>query len=83
MVLARGQVLKKAVPTDPRIVVDTVGEVAISRLADRSDVDLVEISSLRFWRHERHHHPAFEPAYHRFGSGENGFVLLKRFEGVS
>jgi hypothetical protein len=70
-----------AMPTDPRIVVDTVGEVAISRLAERSDVDLVEISSLHFWRYERHHHPAFEPAYHRFRSGEKGFHLVKRFEG--
>jgi hypothetical protein len=70
-----------AVPTDPRIGVDTVGEVAISRLAERSDDSLVEISSLHFWRHERHHHPAFEPAYYRFRSGENGFRLVKRFEG--
>jgi hypothetical protein len=30
VVLARGQALEKADPTDPRIVVDTVGEVAIS-----------------------------------------------------
>jgi hypothetical protein len=41
----------------------------------------VEISSLHFWRWERHRHPAFDPAYQRFRAGEEGFHLVKSFEG--
>ncbi len=70
-----------AIPTDPRIAVNAVGEVWISRLAARNDFDLVELSSLHFWRYERHHHPAFDPAYRSFRSGKRGFHLVKRFEG--
>ena len=70
-----------AVPNDPRIAVDTAGEVWISRLAERVDFDLVEISSLHFWRYERHRHPAFDPAYRHFRAGERGFHLVQRFEG--
>jgi hypothetical protein len=36
---------------------------------------------LHFWRYERHRHPAFDPAYQRFRSGEQGFHLVKSFEG--
>ena len=46
----------------------------------RSDFDVVEITSLLCWRHERHRHPAFLPAYDRFRSGATGFHLIKRFE---
>jgi len=70
-----------AVPTDPRIVVNAVGEIWISQLATRTDFDLVEISSMQFWRHERHRHPAFDPAYHQFRIGERGLHLVKAFEG--
>ena len=37
-----------AVPTDPRIVVNAVNEVWISKLATRTDFDLVEITSMHF-----------------------------------
>jgi hypothetical protein len=67
-------------PTDPRISVQSANEVWISRLASRDDFDLVEISSLHYWRYERHRHPAFEPAYHRFRAGERGLYLVKAFE---
>jgi 4-amino-4-deoxy-L-arabinose transferase-like glycosyltransferase len=70
-----------AIPTDPRIVVDAVNEVWISHLVDRGDVeDLVEITSMLYWRHERHRHPAFLPEYRRFRAGEKGFHLVKRFD---
>jgi hypothetical protein len=69
-----------AIPTDPRIVVNAVNEVWISRLAARDDFDLVEISSMHYWRHERHRHPAFDPEYRRFRAGEKGFRLIKRFD---
>jgi len=70
-----------AIPTNPRIPVDAVNEVAISRLSERPNIDLVEISSLHYWRYQRHHHPAFEPAYYRFRTGAKGFRLVKTFEG--
>jgi hypothetical protein len=70
-----------ALPTDPRIVVNAVGEVWISKLATRNDFDLVEISSLHFWRYERHRHPAFDPAYRNFRAGERGFHRVKSFAG--
>jgi hypothetical protein len=69
-----------AIPTDPRIVVDAANEVWISHLADRGDVDLVEITSMHYWRHERHRHPAFLPEYQRFREGEKGYHLVKRFD---
>ncbi len=69
-----------AIPADPRILVTAVNEIWISKLASRHDFDLVEISSMHFWRHERHRHPAFDPAYRRFRAGEKGFHLVKRFE---
>jgi hypothetical protein len=70
-----------ALPNDPRIGVIALNEASITKLAGRADFDLVEITSLLYWRYQRHHHPAFEPAYHRFRSGETGFRLVKRFEG--
>jgi len=69
-----------AIPTDPRIRVVPANEVWISRLAGRTDFDMVEISSLHFWRYERHRHPAFDPAYRSFRAGEKGFHLVKAFE---
>jgi 4-amino-4-deoxy-L-arabinose transferase-like glycosyltransferase len=69
-----------AIPTDPRIVVDAVNEAWISHLPDRGKFDLVEITSMHYWRHERHRHPAFEPEYRRFRAGEKGFHLVKRFD---
>jgi Dolichyl-phosphate-mannose-protein mannosyltransferase len=68
-----------AIPTDPRIRVIPVNEVWISRLAGRTDFDVVEISSMHFWRYERHHQPAFDPAYRSFRHGERGFHLVKAF----
>jgi hypothetical protein len=70
-----------ALPTDPRAVVHVVGEVWISRLAGRDDADLVEISGMHFWRHDRHRHHAFYPAYQSFRAGEKGFHRVKVFEG--
>ena len=70
-----------AIPTDPRIRVVPANEVWISRLAGRSDFDMVEISSLHFWRYERHRHPAFDPAYRSFRAGQKGFHLVKAFDG--
>ncbi len=69
-----------ALPTDPRIVINSVNEVWISKLASRDDFDLVEISSLQFWRYERHRHPAFYPAYQQFRAGKRGLHLVKAFE---
>ncbi len=69
-----------AIPTDPRILVNAVNEVWISKLATRDDFDLVEITSMHYWRHERHRHPAFEPEYRRFRAGEKGLHLVKSFE---
>jgi len=69
-----------AIPSDPRIIVDAVNEAWISHLTDRHAVDLVEISSMHYWRHERHQHPAFAPEYRRFRAGEKGFRLVKRFD---
>jgi 4-amino-4-deoxy-L-arabinose transferase-like glycosyltransferase len=69
-----------AIPNDPRIAVDAVNEVWISHLIDRGDADLVEISSMHYWRHERHSHPAFLPEYRRFRAGEKGYRLVKRFD---
>ncbi len=70
-----------ALPDDPRLRVVSANEAWITRLHERTDFDLVEISALHYWRYQRHHHPAFEPAYHRFRAGELGFKLVKRFEG--
>jgi hypothetical protein len=70
-----------AIPTNPKIHLESVNEVEISRLAAHTEADLVEISSLHFWRYERHQHPAFDPEYRRFRSGEKGFHLVKRFDG--
>ena len=70
-----------AIPTDRRIVVTGVSEAWVDRLHERNDFDLVEITSLLYWRHQRHHHPAFEPAYQRLRRGETGFHLVRRFEG--
>ena len=70
-----------AIPTTPKIAVEAVNEVEISKLAAHTEADLVEISSFHFWRYERHHHPAFGPAYDRFRGGERGFHLVKTFEG--
>jgi 4-amino-4-deoxy-L-arabinose transferase-like glycosyltransferase len=70
-----------ALPTNPKIHLESVNEVEISRLATHTEADLVEISSLHFWRYERHQHPAFDPEYRRFRSGEKGFHLVKRFDG--
>jgi Dolichyl-phosphate-mannose-protein mannosyltransferase len=78
--LACGYSPYMAIPTDPRIVVVAENETWVGRLTDRSDFDLVEITSLLYWRHERHNHPAFLPAYRRFRGGETGFRLVKRFE---
>ena len=36
---------------------------------------------MHFWRHERHRHPAFDPAYHDFRAGERGLHLVKAFDG--
>ena len=69
-----------AIPTDPRILVEADNEVVIGKLGGRTDFDLVEITSMHYFRHERHRHPAFEPAYHRFRSGETGFRLVKAFD---
>ncbi|HSD10440.1 MAG TPA: glycosyltransferase family 39 protein [Candidatus Binatia bacterium] len=69
-----------AIPTDRRIVVNAVNEVWIGKLASRTDFDLVEITAMHYWRHQRHRHPAFEPAYHRFRAGETGFRLVKSFD---
>ena len=69
-----------AVPTDPRILVNAVNEVWISKLAARDDFDLVEISSMHYWRHERHRHPAFDPEYRRLRAGEKGLHLVKSFD---
>jgi Dolichyl-phosphate-mannose-protein mannosyltransferase len=69
-----------AIPTDPRIVVKGENETWVGRLTGRNNFDLVEITSLLYWRHERHRNPAFLPAYGRFRSGETGFRLVKRFE---
>jgi hypothetical protein len=60
--------------------VDADNEVVIGKLGGRTDFDLVEITSMHYFRHERHRHPAFEPAYHRFRSGETGFRLVKAFD---
>jgi hypothetical protein len=70
-----------AIPTNPKIRVESVNEVEISRLAAHTEADLVEISSLHFWRYERHRHPAFDPEYRLFRSGAKGFHLVKTFEG--
>jgi 4-amino-4-deoxy-L-arabinose transferase-like glycosyltransferase len=69
-----------AVPTDPRILVNAVNEVWISKLATRDDFDLVEISSMHYWRHERHRHPAFDPEYRRLRAGQKGLHLVKSFD---
>lgn len=69
-----------AVPTDPRIVVKAENEVVIGNLGRRDDFELLEITGMQYWRHERHRHPAFEPAYQRLRSGEEGFHLVKRFD---
>jgi dolichyl-phosphate-mannose-protein mannosyltransferase len=69
-----------AAPTRPEISVTFVNEAWISRLQERSDFDVVEISGLHYWRHERHQHHAFFPAYERFRHGGTGFRLVKRFE---
>jgi 4-amino-4-deoxy-L-arabinose transferase-like glycosyltransferase len=69
-----------ALPTDPRIVVNAVNEVWISKLASRDDFDLVEISSMHYWRHERHRHPAFDPEYRRLRAGQKGLHLVKSFD---
>jgi hypothetical protein len=69
------------IPTDRRIVVTGVSEAWVDRLHERNDSDLVEVTSLLYWRHQRHHHPAFEPAYQRLRRGESGFHLVRRFEG--
>lgn len=69
-----------AVPTDPRIVVIPLSEDWITRIPRRDDFELAEITSMHFWRHERHRHAAFEPAYRKFRSGQTGLRLVKRFE---
>ncbi|HSD09608.1 MAG TPA: phospholipid carrier-dependent glycosyltransferase [Candidatus Binatia bacterium] len=69
-----------AVPTDQRILVTAANEVLISKLADRTDFDLAEITSMHYWRHERHRHPAFLPAYQRLREGRTPLHLVKRFD---
>jgi dolichyl-phosphate-mannose-protein mannosyltransferase len=68
-------------PNDPRILFRAVNEGRITNRRRNVAFDLVEISSLHFWRWERHRHPAFDPAYQRFRAGEEGFHLVKSFEG--
>jgi hypothetical protein len=51
-------------PTDPRTVVNSGNELSdLAARPPRDDFDLVEISSLHFWRYERHRHRAFHPAF--------------------
>ncbi len=80
-VIACGYSPYVALPTRPDVALTMVSENAVDHLHERTDFDLVEITSLLYWRHQRHHHPAFEPAYDRLRSGETGLHLVKRFEG--
>lgn len=69
-----------AVPNDARITVEVDTEGAVGKLAGRTDFDLVEITSMHYWRHERHQHAAFLPVYQRLRGGRTPLKLVKRFE---
>jgi hypothetical protein len=69
-----------AVPTDRRILVTAENEIVIGKLAERTDFDLAEITSMHYWRHERHRHPAFLPAYQRLREGRTTLHLVKSFD---
>jgi hypothetical protein len=69
-----------AIPSDRRIQLEIDNEVVIGKLRDRTDFDLLEITSMHFWRHERHRHPAFLPAYQNLREGRTPLHLVKTFE---
>src|SRR5262249_26529520 len=69
-----------AVPTDPRIRVEAENEVAIGKVGARTDFDLLEITSMHYWRHERHRHQAFLPAYGNLREGRTPLHLVKTFD---
>ncbi len=69
-----------AVPTDPRILVEADNEAVIGKVGGRTDFDLFEITSMHYWRHERHRHPAFLPAYQRLREGRTPLRLVKSFD---
>jgi 4-amino-4-deoxy-L-arabinose transferase-like glycosyltransferase len=69
-----------AIPTDPRILVEADNEVVISKVGGRTDFDLLEITSMQYWRHERHRHPAFLPAYQNLREGRTPLHLVKTFD---
>jgi 4-amino-4-deoxy-L-arabinose transferase-like glycosyltransferase len=69
-----------AFPNDLRIAVKNRNEAFIGRLAQRTDFDLAEITSMHYWRHERHRHHLFFPAYENLRNGGTSLELVKRFE---
>ena len=69
-----------AVPTDKRILVTAANEYVIGKLAEHTDFDLFEITGMHYWRHERHRHPAFLPAYQRLREGMTQLHLVKSFD---
>jgi 4-amino-4-deoxy-L-arabinose transferase-like glycosyltransferase len=69
-----------AVPTDKRILVTTANEYVIGKLAEHTDFDLFEITAMHYWRHERHRHPAFLPAYQNLREGRTPLHLVKSFD---
>jgi hypothetical protein len=69
-----------AVPTDKRILVTAANEYVIGKLAEHTDFDLLEITGMHYWRHERHRNPAFLPAYQHLREGGTPLHLVKSFD---